>query len=53
MKIRFGYVSISNTIGMTTSSTMTYTNFKKQNYPYNKLYEIINNNLNNLIEILK
>ena len=53
MKIRLGYVAISKALeNTTTSSTITYTNFEKENKPYDKLYKIINNNLNSLIEIL-
>ena len=52
MIIRFGYVAISTSLDITTSSTITYTNFIKDKN-YNKLYSIINNNLDNLIEILK
>ena len=52
MKIQLGYVAITNTLNITSSSTITYTNFiKKQDY--NILYEIINNNLKALEEILK
>lgn len=53
MQIRLGYVAISKALDITTSSMMTYTNFIKDNKPYNKLYKIIDNNLNSLIEILK
>ena len=52
MIIRLGYVAISNVLDITTSSTITYTNFIKNNN-YNKLYEIINNNLDALEQILK
>ena len=51
MKIKLGYVAISKALNITTSSTITYTNFKK-NKDYNKLYNIINNNLDALINIL-
>ena len=37
MKIRLGYVALSKTINITTSSTITYTNFENENKPYNKL----------------
>lgn len=53
MKIRLGYVAISLALDLTSSSTMTYTNFEKLKKPYDKLYSIIDNNLNALIEILK
>lgn len=52
MIIRLGYVALSKTIDITSSKTITYTNFIKD-YNYNKIYEIINENLNNLEEILK
>lgn len=52
MKIRLGYVALSKTIDITTSSTITYTNFENENSPYDKLNNIINNNLDSLIEIL-
>lgn len=47
MKIRLGYVSISKTLNITTSKTITYTNFNK-NKEYKKLDEIIKENLINL-----
>lgn len=52
MILRLGYVAISKTIEITSSKTITYTNFIKD-YNYNKLYEIIEENLNNLEEIIK
>lgn len=53
MKIRLGYVSLSKAMGsITTSSTVTYTNFELNNKSYDKLYQIIDNNLNSLKEIL-
>lgn len=52
MNLRLGYVAISTSLDITTSSTITYTNFIKNNN-YNKLYEIINNNLDALEQILK
>ena len=52
MKIRLGYVALSKSIDITTSSTITYTNFIKEDKPYNKLNNIINNNLDSLAEIL-
>lgn len=54
MIIRLGYVSLSKTLnGMTTSSTITYTNFEKESFPVDKLNKIIKNNLNSLKEIIK
>ena len=52
MKIRLGYVAISKALDITSSSTITYTNYKNNN-DINKLYEIINKNLDALAEILK
>lgn len=53
VKIRLGYVAISKAIEkITTSSTITYTNFEKENEPYDKLYQIIDNNLEALKQIL-
>ena len=52
MKIRLGYVAISNALDkVTSSSTMTYTNFKKDNN-FDKLDNIIKSNLEDLIKIL-
>jgi len=54
MKIRLGYVAISKTLdNITTSSTITYTNYEKENYPQEKLNNIIENNLKSLEEIIK
>lgn len=52
MRIRLGYVSISNTINLSPSKTITYTNFQKNN-DYKTINNIIIINLKNLIEILK
>lgn len=52
MLIRLGYVSISNTLNLSTSKTITYTKFKKNN-DYKLIDKVIVNNLENLIEILK
>ena len=52
MQIRLGYVAISKTLDVTTSSTITYTNFVKENYPYKKLNKIIESNLDDLERIL-
>lgn len=53
MQIRLGYVAISQTLNsITTSSTMTYTNFQKEQ-DYQKLSDRITSNLESLIEILK
>ena len=51
MKIRFGYVAITNALNVTSSSTMTYTNFNKNN-DFEKLDKIIKSNLEDLIKIL-
>lgn len=52
MIVRLGYVSISNTINLTTSKTITYKKFSKTN-DYKLIDTIIKNNLSNLTEILK
>ena len=52
MKIRLGYVSISKTLNITTSHTITYTNYEKVENKEKKLYEITNKNLDNLEQIL-
>ena len=53
MKIRLGYVSLAKTLDdITTSHTITYTNYIKNNYTVDKLIEITNLNLNSLKEIL-
>lgn len=53
MRIRLGYVAISQTLNyITTSSSMTYTNFQKEQ-DYKKLSNLIISNLEALIEILK
>ena len=53
MKVRLGYVALSKTIdNLTTSSTITYTNYKEKNYTVDKLLEITKNNLDNLNELL-
>lgn len=51
MKIVLGYVSLSKTLDVTTSSTITYTNFEKENYPVEKLINISKKNLEALKEI--
>lgn len=52
MRIRLGYVAISKTLeGITSSSNVTYTNFK-QDKNYKKLSQIIISNLEDLIKIL-
>lgn len=51
MIIRLGYVSISNTLNMTCSKTITYSNFKNNN-DLNKIDEIITENLKNLEKII-
>lgn len=53
MKIRLGYVAMTQALeNTTTSRTMTYTNFVKEQKPYEKLYTIIKSNLNDLEKIL-
>lgn len=55
MKIRLGYVSISLSLNITSSRTITYTNFQKLNKEKQKekLDQIINLNFESLKEILK
>ena len=52
MKIRLGYVAISKAIDESTSKTITYTNFIKENKNIDNLNEITDNNLSSLIKIL-
>lgn len=53
MKIRLGYVALSKALeNTTTSRTMTYTNFVKEQKPYEQLCMIIKSNLNDLKKIL-
>ena len=51
MIIHLGYVAISKTLDITSSKTITYTNLKKHN-DYQKLDNIIKENLNNLEKII-
>ncbi len=51
MKIRLGYVALSKTLDITSSKTITYTNYLKEKN-IEKIYEIINENLENLYSIL-
>lgn len=51
MIIHLGYVSISKTLDITPSKTLTYTEFKKNN-DFNKLNNIIIENLTNLEKII-
>lgn len=51
MIIHLGYVAISKTLDITSSKTITYTDFKKHNN-YQKLDNIIKENLNNLEKII-
>ena len=54
MKVRLGYVALSKAIDdVTTSSTITYTNYINKNYNTSKLLEITKNNLDSLYEIIK
>ena len=52
MKIRLGYVSLSKALNVTSSKTLTYTNFLNEEKPYEKLKQITKNNLDNLEQIL-
>lgn len=51
MIIHLGYVSISETLNITSSKTITYTEFKKNN-DFNKIDNIIKENLTNLEKII-
>lgn len=51
MLIRLGYVALSKTIDITSSKTITYTNYLKEKN-LDKIDEIIIENLNNLKELL-
>lgn len=54
MKVRLGYVALSKALDdVTTSSTITYTNYINKNYGTSKLLEITKNNLDSLYEIIK
>ena len=54
MKVRLGYVALSKALNdITTSSTITYTNYINKNYNTSKLLEITKNNLDSLYEIIK
>lgn len=52
MKVRLGYVAISKALDITTSSTITYTNYVNKGYDTKKLFEITKNNINTLKEIM-
>lgn len=52
MKVRLGYVAISKALDITTSSTITYTNYVNKGYDTKKLFEITKNNINALKEIM-
>lgn len=51
MKIRLGYVGLSKTINITSSKTITYTNYLKDKN-LNKINDLIITNLTNLKELL-
>ena len=54
MKVRLGYVALSKALDdVTTSSTITDTNYINKNYNTSKLLEITKNNLDSLYEIIK
>lgn len=52
LKIRLGYACLTKALDITSSSTITYTNYINKNYDENKLIEITNNNLEALKKIL-
>ena len=53
MNIRLGYACISKTLDITSSHTITYTNYELLENKEEKQIELTNKNLNNLEEILK
>lgn len=54
MRVRLGYVALSKALDdVTTSSTITYTNYINKNYNASKLLEITKGNLEALNEIIK
>lgn len=54
MRVRLGYVALSKALDdVTTSSTITYTNYINKNYNISKLLEITKGNLEALNEIIK
>lgn len=53
IKIRLGYVAISNTLDLSASKTITYKNYLKSENKINKINNIINQNIKNLYQILK
>lgn len=53
MKIRLGYVAISKALNVTTSSTITYTNYERLNYTVDNLLETLKNNLEALEKIIE
>lgn len=54
MRVRLGYVALSKALDdVTTSSTITYTNYINKNYNISKLLEITKDNLEALNEIIK
>lgn len=53
MKVILGYVSIPLTLGITSSSTITYTRYKELDDGIDKINLLIDKNLDSLFEILK
>lgn len=53
MMVRLGYVALSKAMeNITTSHTITYTNYLNNNYPVDKLIDITNSNLESLEKII-
>ena len=53
MKIRLGYVALSKTLDdLTTSRTITYTQFENKGFPYETLYDLVSSDLEALRQIL-
>lgn len=53
MNVRLGYVSISNAVGLTTSSTITYSSYINLKNKNEKINEVIKSNLHALDEIIE
>ena len=51
MVIRLGYVAISKVLDITSSGTITYTNYQKEENKEERLDHIIKSNLENLEKI--
>ena len=53
MKVRLGYVAISKALeDVTTSKTITYTDYINKGYSKEKIYEVVNSNIDSLKKIM-